>query len=91
MRGRPSDDAVRPILLAMRGLLTIASWPILGTILHVRKDGHLSLLDLASTSGRAQRMVERYPDKSSVQVHYNLADPSEAVLEPGSSGGLTFL
>jgi hypothetical protein len=51
----------------------------------------VALLDLASSSGRAQSMVERYPDKSKVQVYYNPADPSEAVLEPGSTGGINFL
>ena len=52
----------------------------------------VALLDLASSSsGRAQNIVQRYPDKSKVQVYYNPADPSEAILEPGSVGGINFL
>ena len=52
----------------------------------------VALLDLASSSsGRAQSIVQRYPDKSKVQVYYNPADPSEAILEPGSVGGINFL
>ena len=52
----------------------------------------VALLDLAtSSSGRAQTIVQRYPDKSKVQVYYNPADPSEAVLEPGSVGGINAL
>jgi hypothetical protein len=52
----------------------------------------IALLDLsASGSGRAQSIVERYPDESRVQVFYNPADPSDAILEPGSTGGIKFL
>ena len=38
-----------------------------------------------------QTLVDRYPDNSKTDVYYNPADPSESVLEPGSSSGLTFL
>ena len=52
----------------------------------------VALLDLAtSSSGRAQTIVQRYPDKSKVQVYYNPADPSDAILEPGSTGGVNVL
>ena len=51
----------------------------------------VALLDLASNSARAQSIVQRYPDKAKVQVYYNPADPSEAILEPGSVGGINFL
>jgi hypothetical protein len=52
----------------------------------------VALLDLStSSSGRAQTIVQRYPDKSKVQVYYNPADPSESILEPGSTGGINVL
>ena len=51
----------------------------------------VAFIDLASSSGRAQSIVQRYPDKSKVEVYYNPADPSEAILEPGSVGGINFL
>ena len=52
----------------------------------------VAFLDLASSStGRAQSIVERYPDKSKVDVYYNPADPSESILEPGSTGGINVL
>jgi hypothetical protein len=51
----------------------------------------IALVDLASSSGRAQALVERYPDQSTTEVYYNPADPAESVLEPGSSSGLTVL
>jgi hypothetical protein len=52
----------------------------------------VSHLDFATSStSRAQSLVERYPDKSRVTVCYNPADPSEAVLEPGSTGGISIL
>lgn len=51
----------------------------------------ITLLDVSSTAGRAQSIVDRYPDKSKVQVFYNPDDPSDAVLEPGSSTGLVCL
>jgi Protein of unknown function (DUF3592) len=51
----------------------------------------IALLDLASTTGRAQNIVERYPDNSRVQVYYNPSDVSDAVLEPGTPAGNSFL
>ena len=51
----------------------------------------ISLLDLASSPGRAEQIVNRYPDQSKVDVYYNPADPADAVLEPGVSSGLPFL
>src|SRR5271165_4714667 len=41
----------------------------------------ITLLDVTSTAGRAQGIVDRYPDKSKVQVFYNPTDPSESILE----------
>jgi hypothetical protein len=51
----------------------------------------ISLVDVASTSGRAQSMVGRYPDKSTVRVYYNPSNFAEAVLEPGRAGGINVL
>ena len=51
----------------------------------------ISILDFSSTLGRAQRIVESYPDKSTVRVYYNPADFSDAVLEPGGAGGINLL
>jgi hypothetical protein len=51
----------------------------------------ISLVDYASTSGHAQSIVGRYPDKSTVRVYYNPANHAEALLEPGSTGGINFL
>jgi hypothetical protein len=52
----------------------------------------VSLLDIATSStGRAQSIVQRYPDKSKVRVYYNPSNPSEAVLEPGAASGLGIL
>ena len=51
----------------------------------------ITLLDVSSTLGRAQSIVDQYPDKSKVQVFYNPADPSESVLEPGNPPGLFVL
>lgn len=51
----------------------------------------IAFLDLASTTNRAQTLVIRYPDNSTVQVYYNPANPAEAVLEPGDASGVTFL
>jgi len=49
----------------------------------------ISILDFASSStSRAENIVSRYPDKSTVQVYYNPTDPSDSVLEPGSAGGV---
>jgi hypothetical protein len=51
----------------------------------------ITLLDTTSTAARAQIVASRYPNKSKVRVFYNPADPSEAVLEPGTSSGLIWL
>lgn len=51
----------------------------------------ISVLDFASTAGRAQGLVLRYPDGARVRVHYNPADHADAVLEPGGAGGVTLL
>ena len=51
----------------------------------------VSLADFASTSGRAQSTVGRYPDKSTVRVYYNPSNFAEAVLEPGYAGGINVL
>jgi hypothetical protein len=51
----------------------------------------ISIVDFASTSGRAQSIVQRYPDQSRVLVYYNPSDPSEAVLDPGAGGGISLL
>jgi hypothetical protein len=51
----------------------------------------ITLADFSSTRTRAQGIVERYPDKSTVEVYYNPANPSESVLEPGSTGGITLV
>lgn len=52
----------------------------------------IAFLDLATSStNRAQNLVDRYPDNSTVQVYYNPANPAESVLEPGDASGITFL
>ena len=51
----------------------------------------ISLVDFASTSNRAQSIAQRYPDKARVQVYYNPSDPTDAILEPGNTGGVNFL
>ena len=51
----------------------------------------ISFADFSSTSGRAQSIVQRYPDKSPVRVHYNPTNFADAVLEPGSLGGIGVL
>ena len=51
----------------------------------------ITLLDVSSAAGQAQSIVDRYPDKSKVQVFYNPDDPSDAVLEPGTTTGLVCL
>ena len=51
----------------------------------------ISLMDFSSTAARAETIVSRYPDNAKVAVYYNPSDPSEAVLEPGYTGGLTLL
>jgi hypothetical protein len=49
------------------------------------------LLDFSSTAGRAESIVQNYPDKSTVRVYYNPSDFSESVLEPGGAGGINLL
>lgn len=51
----------------------------------------ISLVDFASTAGRAQSTVGRYPDKSTVRVYYNPSNFAEAVLEPGGAAGINVL
>ena len=51
----------------------------------------ISLMDMSSTGGRAQGIVERYPSGSMVPVYYNPSDPSDAVLEPGGAAGIGVL
>jgi hypothetical protein len=48
-------------------------------------------LDFSSSAGRAESIVQNHPDKSAVRVYYNPADASDAVLEPGSAGGINLL
>lgn len=54
--------------------------------------------DKLATTGRlypreaaARRVVARYPVGTTVMARYNPADPAEAVLERGASGGLWFI
>jgi len=51
----------------------------------------IAIVDFSSSQARARSIVTRYPDGATVQVYYNPADHSEAVLEPGSGTGNTFL
>jgi hypothetical protein len=51
----------------------------------------ITLADYSSTTGRAQAIVNRYPHGAAVTVYYNPANPAEAVLERGASGGLNLL
>jgi hypothetical protein len=51
----------------------------------------ISLLDFSSTAGRAESIVQNYPDKSTVRVYYNPSDCSECILEPGGAGGISLL
>ena len=45
----------------------------------------------SSDPGRAQRIVNRYPEGSAVTVHYDPDEPSRAVLEPGVHGSTWML
>jgi hypothetical protein len=51
----------------------------------------ITLADFSSTGGRAQGIVDRYPDGAPVTVHYNPVDPSDAVLEQGGTSGIAIL
>jgi hypothetical protein len=51
----------------------------------------ITLMDYSSTAGRAEDIAARYPDGAGVSVYYNPADPSDSVLEPGSTGGIPVL
>jgi Protein of unknown function (DUF3592) len=51
----------------------------------------ISLSDFSSSGGRAQGIVDRYADGATVAVYYNPANPSEAVLERGSTAGIGVL
>ena len=51
----------------------------------------ISLMDYSSTAARAGDIVARYPDGASVTVYYNPADPSDSVLEPGATRGISLL
>jgi hypothetical protein len=51
----------------------------------------ISLADFSSSTGRAQGIVDRYPDGATVTVYYNPANPSHAVLERGSTTGIGVL
>ena len=51
----------------------------------------ISLMDISSTAGHAQGIVDRYPDGASVTVYYNPGDPSDALLERGTTGGIGVL
>jgi Protein of unknown function (DUF3592) len=58
---------------------------------HDYSSERITLADFSSTAGRAQGIVNRYPDGSSVTVYYNPVDPSDAVLERGGTGGIGLL
>ena len=45
----------------------------------------------SSDPGRAQRIVNRYPTGTEVDVHFDPADPTRAVLEPGVHGSTWLL
>ncbi len=51
----------------------------------------ITLADFSSSGGRAQSIVNRYPDGAPVSVYYNPADPSDAVLERGGTSGIGVL
>jgi len=51
----------------------------------------ITLMDYSSSMARAEDLVARYPDGSSVSVYYNPANPSESVLEPGATRGIQIL
>jgi len=51
----------------------------------------ITLADFSSTTGRAQDIVNRYPDGAPITVYYNPVDPSDALLEPGGATGIRVL
>lgn len=51
----------------------------------------ITLADYSSTTGRAQGIVNRYPDSAAVTVYYNPDDPSDAVLERDAGSGIRLL
>ena len=51
----------------------------------------ITLADFSSSTGRAQGIVDRYPDGATVTVYYNPVDPSDAVLERGGTTGIGVL
>jgi hypothetical protein len=51
----------------------------------------ITLADFTSTAGRAQGIVNQYPDGAPVTVYYNPVDPSDAVLERGGTSGIRVL
>ena len=53
--------------------------------------GRITLVDFSSSAGRAQGIVNRYPDGAPVTVYYNPVDPSDAVLERGGTSGIVIL
>ena len=53
--------------------------------------GRITFADFSSSGGRAQGIVNRYPDGAPVTVYYNPVDPSDAVLERGGTSGIGVL
>jgi hypothetical protein len=51
----------------------------------------ITLADFSSSAGRARGIVSRYPDAAAVTVYYNPVDPSDAVLERGTTSGIALL
>jgi hypothetical protein len=51
----------------------------------------ITLADISSGAGRAQGIVNRYPDGAPITVYYNPVDPSDAVLERGGASGIRIL
>jgi hypothetical protein len=51
----------------------------------------ITLADFSSSAGRAQGIVNQYPDGAPVAVYYNPVDPSDAVLERGGTSGIRVL
>jgi len=51
----------------------------------------ITLADFSSSTGRAQDIVDRFPDGAPVTVYYNPVDPSDAVLERDGTSGIRLL